>query len=106
TATASVVYTVPLPLAECRLPARFSGIGLGFPRVANRLRALGDVRIAVVFVDFSDAVATRTPQNVFAILSPTAENYYRTVSNGRMNLILEPNFVWRRMSGATTQYGW
>jgi len=64
------------------------------------------VRVAVVFVDFSDAVATRTPQNVFAILSPTAENYFRAVSYGRMNLILEPSFVWRRMSGATTQYGW
>lgn len=101
-----LTVTASDPLAACRLPARFGGVGLGFPRVAERQKAVGDVRVAVIFVDFSDAVATRTPQNVFAILSPTAENYFRAASYGRMNLILEPSFVWRRMSGATTQYGW
>lgn len=106
TGSATITVTGGDPLAACRLPARFGGVGLGFPRIADRQKAVGDVRVAVVFVDFSDAVATRTPQNVFAILSPTAENYYRAVSYGRMNLILEPSFVWRRMSGATTQYGW
>ena len=93
-------------LTECRLPANFSDLGLGFPRVAHRQKVIGDVRVAMVFVDFSDAVATRTPQTVFAMISPTAENYYRTVSYGRMNLILEPSFVWRRMSQPTTAYGW
>ena len=106
TGSATITITAGDPIAACRLPARFSGIGLGLPRDANRQKAIGDVRVAVLFVDFSDAVATRTPQNVFAILSPTAENYFRAVSYGRMNLILEPSFVWRRMSGATTQYGW
>jgi M6 family metalloprotease-like protein len=94
------------PLADCRLPARFTGTGLGLPRVANRLKAIGDVRVAVVFVDFSDAIATQTPQHVFSILSPVSENYYRAVSYGRMNLILEPSFAWRRMSKPTTAYGW
>lgn len=106
TGSATITVTASDPLAACRLPARFGGVGLGLPRVAERQKAVGDVRVAVIFVDFSDAVATRTPQNVFAILSPTAENYFRAVSYGRMNLILEPSFVWRRMSGATTQYGW
>ena len=106
TGSATITVTAGDPLAACRLPARFGGIGLGFPRVAERQKAVGDVHVAVIFVDFSDAVATRTPQNVFAILSPTAENYFRAVSYGRMNLILEPSFVWKRMSGATTQYGW
>ena len=106
TGSAPITVTLGDPLAACRLPARFSDVGLGLPRIANRQKATGDVRIAVVFVDFSDAVATRTPQNVFAILSPTSEDYFRAVSYGRMNLILEPSFVWRRMSGATTQYGW
>jgi M6 family metalloprotease-like protein len=106
TGSATITVTASDPLAGCRLPARFGGVGLGFPRIGDRQKATGDVRIAVIFVDFSDAVATRTPQNVFAILSPTAENYFRAVSYGRMNLILEPSYVWRRMSGATTQYGW
>lgn len=93
-------------LAPCRLPARFADLGLGLPRVAHRLKVLGDVRIAVLFVDFSDAVATRTPQNVFAIISPTAESFFRAISYGRMNLILQPSLVWRRMSKPTSGYGW
>lgn len=105
-ASASLTVTTSDPLAACRLPARYAGIGLGFPRVVERQKATGDVHVAVVFVDFSDAVATRTPQNVYAILSPTAANYFRNVSYGRMNLILEPSYVWRRMSKPTTQYGW
>jgi M6 family metalloprotease-like protein len=96
----------PNPVVACRLPAKFSDLGLGLPRVANRQKSIGDVRIAAVFVDFSDAPATRTPQQIFAILSPTAENYYRAVSYGRMNLILQPSFVWRRMSKPSTDYGW
>ncbi len=104
TASATLVVSASDLLAACRLPASFSG--LGFPRDANRQKSIGDVRVAMVFVDFSDAVATRTPQNVFAIISPNAENYYRAVSYGRMNLILEPSYVWRRMSKPTTAYGW
>jgi M6 family metalloprotease-like protein len=105
TATASVTVSAA-DLAECRLPARFTAVDLGFPRSPDRLKTVGDVRLGIVFVDFSDAVATRTPQSVFATLSPTAENYYRAVSYGRMNLILEPTFVWRRMSKPTSAYGW
>jgi M6 family metalloprotease-like protein len=95
-----------IDVAQCKFPARFPDLGLGFPRVANRQKTIGDVRVAVVFVDFSDAAATRTPQTIFGIISPTAENYYRTVSYNRMNLILQPTFVWRRMSKPTTGYGW
>ena len=105
-ATASLTVRSVDVLAECRLPAKFLGVALGFPRIPGRLKSIGDVRVPVVFVDFSDAVATRTPQNVFGIVSPAAENYYRTISYGRMNLILQPTFVWYRMSKASSQYGW
>ncbi len=107
--SASAVVTVTAPLqsvAACKPAAGASAIGLGFPRNSSRQKAIGDVRVPVVFVDFSDAVATRTPQNVFAILSPTASSYYAAVSYGRMNLILEPSLVWRRMSKPSTGYGW
>ena len=98
--------TVTTPASNCQLPARFSGVALGFPRVPGRLKATGDVHIPVVFVDFSDAVATRTPQAVFAILSPGAENYYSAVSYGRMHLVLQPTYTWYRMSQPSSQYGW
>jgi M6 family metalloprotease-like protein len=106
TATATIAYSgQPIP-ADCRLPARFPDLGLGFPRALNRQKVIGDVRAATLFVDFSDAPATRAPQSVFSILSPTAENYFRAISYGRMNLIFQPSFVWRRMSRPSNSYGW
>lgn len=106
TGSASLTVTAGDPLAACRLPRRFNGASLGFPRASNRLPTVGDVRATVLFTDFSDAVATRTPQNAFALISPTAENYYKAVSYGKMNLILEPSYVWLRMSKPSTGYGW
>ena len=103
--TSLTVNAVDL-VAACRLPAKFPGVALGFPRVAGRLKSVGDVHMVVVFVDFSDAVATRTPQSVFGIISPAAENYYKAVSYGRLNLILQPTYTWYRMSKPPTQYGW
>jgi M6 family metalloprotease-like protein len=93
-------------ITACRLPRTFNGAALGFPRAANRLTTIGNVRVTVLFTDFSDAAATRTPQNAFALISPTAEKYYTAVSYGKMNLILEPNYVWLRMSKPSTDYGW
>jgi hypothetical protein len=76
-----------------------------------RVRARGEAAAgeltasATLVVSPSDLLAAcRLP--VFAIISPNAENYYRAVSYGRMNLILEPSYVWRRMSKPTTAYGW
>jgi M6 family metalloprotease-like protein len=105
-ATLNVTPAPPASVATCKLPAHFNGATLGFPRVAARQKTTGDVHVPVVFVDFPDAIATRTPQQVYAILSPTAADYYKAVSYGRMNLILEPTFVWRRMSKASSEYGW
>ncbi len=105
--TGSATLTVTAPdLAACRLPARFSDLGLGLPRVANRLPTVGTVRLTVLFVDFADAVSTRTPQSAFAVISPGAEDFYRVVSYGKMNLIFEPHFAWLRMSKPSTGYGW
>ncbi|HEX6693493.1 MAG TPA: M6 family metalloprotease domain-containing protein [Longimicrobiales bacterium] len=105
--TASAVLNVtPGGMAACRLPAQYGGATLGFPRVAARHRTVGDVHVPVVFIDFPDAVATRTPEQVYGILSPMAAAFYSAVSYGRMNLVLEPTFVWNRMSKASSQYGW
>jgi M6 family metalloprotease-like protein len=106
-ATLTVQIAKSSAVALCKLPAQTSvGVGLGFPRVPGRLKTTGDVHISMVFVDFPDAVSTRTPQSVFDIISPGAETFYRTISYGRMNLLIDPTFVWRRMSKASTQYGW
>lgn len=103
------VYEIADPLFEARLPNRVSSataVHLGFPRMAPALPSIGNVRVKVIFVDFSDAVATRTPQNVFGILSPGSEDLWRGTSYGKLNLTLDPSFGWLRMSKPSTQYGW
>lgn len=91
---------------DCRLPnTNAAGVlGLGFPRNVARLKATGTVRIAVLFVDFPDAVAAQTPQSVMNILSPVSEDYFRAVSYGAMNVVYDPQLQWLRMSKASTQY--
>lgn len=104
---ASAALTVePDPVAACRLPGGQYGVSLGFPRIANRLRSTGAVHIKVLFVDFSDAVATRTTQATLALFSPGAEQFYSDVSYGRMQLTLEPVHGWLRMSKPTSGYPW
>lgn len=106
TATAADTST-PSPLLHlCKLPeaAHHSDIGLGFPRYAARMVSTGTVRGKVIFVDFLDAPATETPQQVFSRISPGAPDFYKAVSYDRMNLELEPHFVWLRMSKPSTEY--
>jgi M6 family metalloprotease-like protein len=105
-AAMAALTVTPGPLTACRLPGPTLGVGLGFPRVAGRLRSTGDVHIAVLFVDFSDAIATRTPDAVFSILSPEAEQFYEAVSYEHMHLVLDPHLVWLRMSKPTSGYPW
>ena len=103
------IYEIADPLAEARLPDRTSSrsqVHLGFPRISQALKATGDVRIKVIFVDFSDAVASRTPQSVFGLISPGSENLWKAVSYGKMNPTLDPVFTWLRMSKPSGQYGW
>lgn len=94
-----------LSVEACRLPIQFPFMGLGFPRAAARLKAVGDVRLTVLFVDFPDAVASRTPESVFGIVSPQSEDYFRAVSYGRMSLVYEPVLRWVRMRQPSTTYG-
>jgi len=111
TTTTTTAPTLPTatasgPVAECRLPSSGANVGIGLPRNALRLPASGDVRLVVLFVDFPDAPATRSVDSAYALISPTAEAYYRAVSYGKLNLIFQPSLVWRRMSKPSTEYGW
>jgi M6 family metalloprotease-like protein len=94
--------------SQCRLTdprAATEGISLGHPRPAVRLKATGTVRIGVVFVDFPDAVATRTTQSVLDLISPAAEQRFAAFSYGRATFELVPVHRWVRMSRASTAYG-
>ncbi|MES2351147.1 MAG: hypothetical protein V4641_26540, partial [Pseudomonadota bacterium] len=66
-------------LSACRLPEMkvLGDVGLGFPRLDFRLRSTGEVRLRVLFVDFGDAPAQQTPQQVMSIISPHAEQFFQ-----------------------------
>lgn len=94
--------------SRCRLTdprAATDGISLGHPRPAMRLKSTGTVRIGVVFVDFPDAVATRTTRSVLDLISPAAEQRFAAFSYGRATFELVPVHRWVRMGRASTAYG-
>jgi M6 family metalloprotease-like protein len=93
---------------SCKLPeaANRGDVGLGFPRYFNRMTTTGTVRAKLLFVDFSDAPAAQTPQQVYSIMSPAAPEFFKTISYGRLNYQLDPYFAWLRMSKPSTGYGW
>lgn len=97
--------TSALPVTACKLRRASTrlDVALGFPRISNRMRASGNVTAAVLFVDFSDAPAARTPANFFSALAP-APLLYAAVSRGALNLSLMPFLRTLRMSRPATSY--
>lgn len=78
--------------------------GVGFPRPEPRLPSTGTVRAKVIFVDYPDAPAEKSPEETFAVLSPGAEDFYAHVSYGRLNLVLEPHLSWLRLGNDMAYY--
>jgi M6 family metalloprotease-like protein len=102
----AVTATAADDIAACRLPEMNlrGDVGLGFPRIESRLRTTGDVHFRVLFVDFSDAPADQTPQQVMSIISPRAEQYFKAVSYGKLNLTFDTTDRWIRMSKRSADY--
>lgn len=98
----------PIQLDLCKLPEMLirGDVGIGFPKIANRMRSVGTVKVRIVFVDFSDAPASKSTQQVFNVLSPTGENYFNSVSYGKLTIEFLPEHKWYRMSKLSSQYGW
>ena len=96
----------PDALAACRLPEMGlrNDVGLGFPRIPVRLKARGNVRFTVLFVDFNDVPATTSPQQVLSIISPQSEKYFDAVSYGKFKLRFAPHYQWLRMSKTSVDY--
>lgn len=104
------VTTVPTftpdPLAPCKLRAyAFTNVGFGLPNPSHKLPAIGTVKTVVLFVDFSDVSARQTPEKIFSMISPSAEKFFSDISYGKMNWVLEPHFVWLRLSQPSKHYG-
>jgi M6 family metalloprotease-like protein len=101
-------FTFVSPYAACKLTEQSgrADVGAGIPRSGFRAPTTGNVKVSVIFVDFSDAPAGRTPQDVFSLISPASENYLAAVSYNNLTLTFEPNYKWFRMSKPSSAYGW
>jgi M6 family metalloprotease-like protein len=104
-----VVILAAIPTAsveECKLPPRsFTNVGLGLPNPAFKMPSVGDVKTIILFADFSDVPATQQPEDLLAIISPGAEDFYSEMSYGKLNWTLEPYPVWLRLSNPSSYYG-
>ncbi|MEL6349897.1 MAG: hypothetical protein AAFV53_42740 [Myxococcota bacterium] len=90
---------------QCRLEwSGGSGVGIGSPRPTERLKTTGTVNISVLFADFPDVAADRTPQDVHDILSPGAEEFFAANSYGKLTVTLEPHLTWLRLSQPSAHY--
>ena len=58
----------------------------------------------VLFVDFSDAPATQTPQQVFSLISPTTEKFITQTSYSKLNITFLPYYKWLRMRKTSASY--
>lgn len=105
TVSAANATLASLDISHCKLPA-VSGrddVALGFPRIANRMRSTGAVNFSILFVDFSDAPATKTPAAFMDLLDP-ATAYYAEMSYGAMAPAFLPLLRTLRMSQPSTAY--
>ncbi|MBT3338205.1 MAG: hypothetical protein HN391_09810, partial [Anaerolineae bacterium] len=70
-------FPTPHPSERCKLPNTSSrtDVFLGFPVSNNRMPSTGTVQGIVLFAEFPDVKTTHTPEEVFAMISPEAEEF-------------------------------
>jgi hypothetical protein len=93
-------------VSECKLTNDLTGVGvaLGFPRIQYRAKSVGILNISLIFTDFSDAVASITPQEMLSKVSPSSENFFERNSYGKLRVNFNSNLKWLRMSKLSNEY--
>jgi hypothetical protein len=64
----------------------------------------GELRIAMLFVDFSDSPASASPRGLFDAYVPRVLDWYRRVSYGRLEIRVEPLLRWLRLPNSLADY--
>lgn len=99
TGSATNYTNCKLPIADGR-----GGVAIGgFPRYSARLASTGTVKASIIFVDFSDGVATRTPAQAYALVSGATATFTEQ-SYGRLTYNMSPTLQWFRMPKPSTSY--
>ena len=102
-ATPTQPHVAPAPPSACAPPALGFGAGEGRNDV-DMPPTVGDLRIAMLFVDFSDSPAGVAPQRVYDAHVPRVLDWYRTVSYGRLRIAVQPFPRWIRLPRTLEEY--
>ncbi|WP_420625129.1 cell wall-binding repeat-containing protein [Candidatus Poriferisodalis sp.] len=95
---------VPDGARECRPRGRSDGTTAGFPLPDRGVPSTGVVRVAVLFMDFSDAQAEHTTQEEAELGLPWAETFLETASYGKIDIEFVPLHRWLRAEQDSTAY--
>ena len=96
------VYDAPNP-QECRPYGDPLTLSSGFPRV-DVAPNLGTLRVAVLFVDFPDAVAEHSTENESQQSLLYAERYLEAMSYGQLDVEFTPVHEWLRVRHGHEHY--
>ena len=100
--------TVSSDFTKCMLPVADGrgDVSLGLPRIAARGKSVGEVHATVLFVDFPDMSARPSAESALSIVSPKSSLFFKELSYGRLNYLIEPNLNWLMMSRPSTAYSY
>jgi M6 family metalloprotease-like protein len=91
------------------LPCGVLGPALNLGEGLRYEHGTGKLRIAMLFVDFSDAPADAHPEasplEAYERLAPPAAEVFRTLSYGKLDLAVTPYLKWIRMPKPLAAYG-
>jgi hypothetical protein len=98
-------------VAECKLPDRpldnpNNYWRLGIPRHPGFAPSVGAIQVTVLFVDYSDARATSTPQDVFALLNTSnISQFFSDISYGNAQVDIQPFPKWLNLQQSSIERG-
>ncbi len=81
--------------AKCR-PRGIQNSTVGFPLPSWTLRAVGEIQVAVLFLDFANAVAAHSTRQESDSSLAHAEAYLEAASYGKLDVVFSPVHRWLR----------
>lgn len=100
----SSAVAAPPSSDACRLPAAVDGLGSGFPVDEQALPAVGDLKAALLLVDFDDHPASAASAAEAEANLASGVEYLERVSGGRLDVTTTTSDGWVRMPEPSTSY--
>lgn len=93
----------PKSFTSCKVAAATHGVSIGgFPRSQYRLDSTKS-QITILFADFPDAEATKTPEEAYQLVAGAADTF-KSLSYGKFEYAMNPVYKWYRLSKSLSEY--